>query len=1483
MKKTVIIFLTFITALITPPAFAINRVLSLDGDGDYVEIADSEALNDIGFQVTMEAWIKPTSFPNQWIAIIFKGDERTPNHSNRSFALWLSSFGVIGLNSAPSNQGAISLSSPSGLIKLNQWYHVAGSIDAKNGVMRIFINGAEVANRDFPKKEFHVSKLPLRIGWTHEEKEVSHGVFAGQIDEVRIWNIARTQEEIKRTMHTTLSGKEPGLVGYWGFEDAGNIAVDSSPNRSDGKLIGDAHLLEAELPSSSELDIPTVISGIVKDDSGKPVSDVWWVRLEKDGEEIVNAGTDESGKYRIAVSAPINGLYDLSARKEDMGNWQLWIPLRRGESKKVNLTLTPAVSIEGTILMLDGKTPHVSVLVQAIQDAKAIESTYTDEGGKYRLVNLKPGKYKVRCYLPGEYVYYKSNGRKGQEIEAEILQVTAEKTVSNIDFRLPAFKKGKWKHFENSDGLASMAIGTIYQDYDGSLWFGTGSWNFRGNGVSHFDGKIFTNFTTEDGLGDNSVPAIYRDPDGVMWFGTGWWPSKGGGISKYDGKTFVNLTTADGLAHNSVYSIYQDRDGAMWFGTYGGGVSRYDGDKFVNFTTKDGLAGNIVYTIYGEPDGVLWFGTNGGVSRYDGNGFPTLEKGSKGGFVNFTTEDGLAHNIVTAIHRTPDGMMWFGTGTPWDWGGGASRYDGNQFQNFTYKDGLLSNSVIDIYSDANGVMWFGTVLGVSRYDGKGLVAFTTKDGLPYNSVEAIHQGPDGTFWFGTGLGGVSQYNEEAFVTFNTEDGLMDDFVQDSHRDTDGFLWVAIRTGVSRYDGREFKNFTYKDGLVPDPVSVIHQADDGNLWFGTGGFFVAGGGVSRYDGNQFVNFTTKEGLPSNRIRDIHSEDNGTIWIATNGGVSRYDKKKFKNFTTEDGLAHNWVHSIHSDSDGTMWFGTWDEGISQYDGVDFVNLTTEDGLAHNAVWDIYRDSDGIMWLGTDVGISRYDGEQFVNFTQKDGLAGNQVWAIHQDENEILWFGTYGGGVSGYDGKAWTTLDTQYGLAGNRVFSIDPDPDGSIWFSTAKGLTRYRRSKDSPGIQIVSVKIADEEHTELQSIPAVITGHRVTFKYNAIDFKTLPERRQYRCRIIEIPPNPPFSKGGTRGIAPDWNKPTKSNLFDFTFKKPGSYIFEVQAIDRDLNYSAPASLPLTVIPPFYLRAGFLIPTIGMGTLLLLISIILAIGYLKRQREVQAYQQLAVEELQDARQVQMGLMPDTAPPIEGVEIAGKCLSANDVSGDFYDYLEGKGNNEVALVVADVTGKAMKGAMNAVMTDGILRATAKEQEQFTPASLMMTLNDVLKSSMEYGMNVTMVIAMINRNRVFPKNHVLEQSEGSVSGWETTLTLANAAHHAYPLLLRDGEVQTLKTGGLPLGMRAGIQYTEEQFQLQSGDVLILMTDGIIEAQDSEGRMYSEVGRLAEIIRIFTPDLSAEAMVDAILNDAVNFGGDQNQRDDDMTVVVTKIL
>ncbi len=226
-----------------------DSALSLDEDGDYVEIADSDALNNLSSQITVEAWIKPTALPNEWIPIFFKGDERVPNYSNRSYTLWLHRAGYIHLASAPGNATQISLNSPR-LIKLNNWHHIAGVVDAKNGAMKIFINGNEVAGRDFGS-DIGISHLPFRIGWAHEEN-FGYPSFAGQIDEVRIWSVARTQQEIRANMNAKLTGNEPSLVGYWQFDEEAETASDASSNKNDGKLVGDAKIVRCDRPVFSQ-------------------------------------------------------------------------------------------------------------------------------------------------------------------------------------------------------------------------------------------------------------------------------------------------------------------------------------------------------------------------------------------------------------------------------------------------------------------------------------------------------------------------------------------------------------------------------------------------------------------------------------------------------------------------------------------------------------------------------------------------------------------------------------------------------------------------------------------------------------------------------------------------------------------------------------------------------------------------------------------------------------------------------------------------------------------------------------------------------------------------------------------------------------------------------------------------------------------------------------------------------------------------------
>tara|TARA_B100001765_G_C19311963_1_gene253492 strand:- start:306 stop:620 length:315 start_codon:yes stop_codon:yes gene_type:complete len=99
---------------------------------------------------------------------------------------------------------------------------------------------------------------------------------------------------------------------------------------------------------------------------------------------------------------------------------------------------------------------------------------------------------------------------------------------------------------------------------------------------------------------------------------------------------------------------------------------------------------------------------------------------------------------------------------------------------------------------------------------------------------------------------------------------------------------------------------------------------------------------------------------------------------------------------------------------------------------------------------------------------------------------------------------------------------------------------------------------------------------------------------------------------------------------------------------------------------------------------------------------------------------------------------------------------------------------------------------------------------------------MEQDMNVTMVLAQFNTR-------------------EKRITLANAGQHAYPLLIRGGTVQPVKAKGLALGMIPSILYKSTTVDLESGDLLLLMTDGITEPRNAEGVMSEGSGRLNEVL------------------------------------------
>ncbi len=298
-------------------------------------------------------------------------------------------------------------------------------------------------------------------------------------------------------------------------------------------------------------------------------------------------------------------------------------------------------------------------------------------------------------------------------------------------------------------------------------------------------------------------------------------------------------------------------------------------------------------------------------------------------------------------------------------------------------------------------------------------------------------------------------------------------------------------------------------------------------------------------------------------------------------------------------------------------------------------------------------------------------------------------------------------------------------------------------------------------------------------------------------------------------------------------------------------------------PATVTLTIRPPFYMTAAFLVPAsiVGLGIALafylLTTRLILTRRALKREQE--AEHQRIIQEMQNARQMQMRLLPEVAPQVEGFDIAGISHPAREVGGDFFDYLS-LTDGKIGIALADVSGKGLKGAMSAVLVNGMMHEVAKNEASC--GDILSALNVDLYPRMEKQMFTALGLAILNQDA-------------------KTLQWANAAQ-PYPIVKRQEEIFEFKSDGeLPLGMTRNVTYSDWELELQSGDIVIFYTDGIIEAENEAEEMY-ESERLEQAVTQVDSTMNAEEIIEAILGDVADFVGSAEQYDD-ITVVVVKRL
>jgi len=242
---------------------------------------------------------------------------------------------------------------------------------------------------------------------------------------------------------------------------------------------------------------------------------------------------------------------------------------------------------------------------------------------------------------------------------------------------------------------------------------------------------------------------------------------------------------------------------------------------------------------------------------------------------------------------------------------------------------------------------------------------------------------------------------------------------------------------------------------------------------------------------------------------------------------------------------------------------------------------------------------------------------------------------------------------------------------------------------------------------------------------------------------------------------------------------------------------------------------------------------------------------------------ELEIARHVQQTLLPHHQPSLENFDIAGICLPAREVGGDYFDYIMNEGS-KIGIVVGDVSGKGVPAAIYMTLTKGIIQSSVSRVT--SPQQSLVKLNNFLYNIMDRNSFVTMAYAVLDSK-------------------DRSIRIARAGH--LPLIYyqsRKDEILLLRPSGIGLGLATQQVFKRNletvTIHLSPGDWFIFYTDGITEARNKEQLEFGEeqlIGCIKDNLH-----LTAQEMIKTICARVQEFSRD-NEQHDDMTMVLIKAV
>lgn len=1068
------------------------------------------------------------------------------------------------------------------------------------------------------------------------------------------------------------------------------------------------------------------------------------------------------------------------------------------------------------------------------------------------------------------------------------------------------WQTGNLKRMDNLPNRAkNRAIHAITQDSDGNIWFAGPSLLLRFDGtqfediLSDTDVSRVNNPTQTSTFPDNGDVAVKSDTQGRIWF------SDNKQLSWWDGKTLQRLRNLTLEANQDPYldGSFEIADAwdKLWFATETGAhvyenkhleqgsqdivqldPTLIDSSKLGQkvYGVDNGLGSDNIQTIFEAMDGKIWFGHDNGVTVYEPQ--PAI--------VNHTTRAVLGSNSVRMMYSDSTGALWLSIP------GGVARYDAKEdrlhqdsLTDFAVQTGNLKikvtfnnqelnrrTEIIKIF-EANDDIWF-LDKPIQHQDGFTLYRIFRYRNGEFEKLSLFIRAE-------IGPGGETIYNDSVLVTSDTDPWVI----------LGGWLFLPRSDGLYRFSPNgTSKNITFEttESLPPptDAITALHTDSQNRLWC----YFETG------EVKRFTNLHIRTGQPKLEVLPLKSvvpildntERKFVKWFynTVRGQLMYWENLDIENTLTElPGAASDlplWTvqTSTSTQESSELITFVFKDGIKTYDGTELKNTVA---IELDKIRGGLTSTDGDLWLATSQGAIHYNGEEVTTYTTADGFLVDDLRDVHKDNWGNIWFATWGGGVVRYDGDTFQSLTTKDGLVHNNVSDIHESNEKHLWFGTEGGATQYRASLGAlPSCRIISVdagksftepsesgKRTFTEITEL--LPAGLKDLTIHFQ----GISPLRDDIEYKFRLIGVDNNAwttvssdnmqvnetTFKDDVVQSFQPQ-EVGTSKSMPHIRYKglKSGSYTFLIKAFREGWPYTQhPAVLNFTIDQPIWSRWRNYLPSLillaAAGSLLFRLIVNrrqTAQLRLEMREKEEAEMQRIRAELDEAQNIQMGLLPPEAPHTQEFDIAGMSIPATQVGGDFFDYLTVE-NGQTAIAVADAAGKGIRGAMNAVLTNGMLHEVARFKSE---ADVILT-----------DLNAGLAPRMYGASFIALNLAVLDESKKQID-------YANGGQ-PYPILKRGSEIIEIENSDLPLGSKKNVQYESVTLDLAEEDVLIFHSDGLIEALNPEQDMYG-TERLIELMSQIPDECSAEDVIERIVEDIQSFVKEAEQYDD-LTLVVIK--